>query len=106
MLVITADESDSPAEDSSACCGEDVDPGPNLMLGRPGYLGTGRRADRGAGDLAVRRGRTRGARTPYNHYSLLASLEELYRLPKIGMAQLDGLPVFGLDVYNGRWQSG
>jgi hypothetical protein len=44
--------------------------------------------------------------TPYNHYSLLASLEELYRVPKIGMAQLDGLPVFGLDVYNSGWQSG
>ncbi len=41
--------------------------------------------------------------TPYNHYSLLASLEELYRLPKIGMAQQAGLPVFGLDVYNNGW---
>jgi phosphatidylinositol-3-phosphatase len=41
--------------------------------------------------------------TPYNHYSLLASLAELYRLPKLGMARVDGLPVFGLDVYNDNW---
>ena len=37
MLVITADESDSPQSDASACCGEG--PGPNTPL--PGILGLG-----------------------------------------------------------------
>jgi hypothetical protein len=41
--------------------------------------------------------------TPYNHYSLLASLEELFGLGKLGMARQPGLPVFGLDVYNSNW---
>ena len=38
--------------------------------------------------------------TPYNHYSLLASIEEIFGLPKLGMANQSGLDVFGLDVYN------
>jgi phosphatidylinositol-3-phosphatase len=105
MLVITADESDSPTEDSSACCGEDANPGPNLMLGGPGISGPGGGR---VGALVISRfvRPNTWSTTPYNHYSLLASLEELYRVPKIGMAQLDGLPVFGLDVYNSGWQSG
>jgi hypothetical protein len=103
MLIVTADESDSPGEDSSACCGEDTNPGPNTMLGGPGISGPGGGK---IGALVISKfiRPNSWSTTPYNHYSLLASLEELYRLPKIGMAQLDGLPVFGLDVYNGRWR--
>jgi len=36
--------------------------------------------------------------TPYNHYSLLASIEELFGLPKLGYA--GSVDRFGLDVYN------
>jgi phosphatidylinositol-3-phosphatase len=101
MLIITADESDGPTEDSSACCGEM--PGPNALLGSgPGITGPGGGK---IGALVISRF-TRPdtwSTTPYNHYSLLASLEELYRLPKLGMATTDGLPVFGLDVYNTGW---
>lgn len=42
--------------------------------------------------------------TPYNHYSLLASLEEVFRLPKLGYAAKAGRDRFGLDVYNNGWQ--
>lgn len=101
MLIITADESDSPVADSTACCGEV--PGPNAIIGTgPGIAGPGGGR---IGALVISqftRPRT-WSTTPYNHYSLLASLEELYRVRKLGMASVDGLPVFGLDVYNNGW---
>ncbi|HEX4688921.1 MAG TPA: alkaline phosphatase family protein [Nocardioides sp.] len=101
VLIITADESDSPAEDSTACCGEV--PGPNAIVGSgPGITGAGG-GRVGALVISPFIRRDSWSTTPYNHYSLLASLEELYRLPKLGMAAQEDLPVFGLDVYNGRW---
>jgi len=101
MLVITADESDSPATDSDACC--DEQPGPNTTAAGITGPGGGK-----VGALVISHWTKPNtwSTTPFNHYSLLASLEELYQLPKIGMAQQAGLPVFGLDVYNnGWWQS-
>jgi hypothetical protein len=101
MLIVTADESDSPVEDSSACCGET--PGPNALVGTgPGIVGPGGGK---VGALVISRFTRPNtwSTTPYNHYSLLASLEELFRLPKLGMAKVDGLPVFGLDVYDNGW---
>ncbi|WP_245603676.1 alkaline phosphatase family protein [Intrasporangium oryzae] len=41
--------------------------------------------------------------TSYNHYSLLASIEGIFRLPYLGYAQTAGLNRFGLDVYNNGW---
>ncbi len=38
--------------------------------------------------------------TPYNHYSLLASIEDTFGLPYLGYAGTPGLNRFGLDVYN------
>jgi len=103
MLVITADESDSPVEDSSACCGEV--PGPNPILGSgPGINGPGG-GKVGALVISPFTRKNTWSTTPYNHYSLLASLEEIFSLPKLGMASVDGLPVFGLDVYNGAWRN-
>jgi hypothetical protein len=101
MLVITADESDGPSSDSSACCGETAGPNPIVGIG-PGISGDGGGV---VGALVISRFTRPGtwSTTPYNHYSLLASLEELYRLPKLGMASVGGLPVFGLDVYNNGW---
>jgi phosphatidylinositol-3-phosphatase len=98
MLVVTADESDSPAADSNRCCGEI--PGPNVTL--PGITGPGGGK---VGALVISQWTTPNSwsTTEYNHYSLLASLEELFRLPKIGMAARPDLPVFGLDVYNDNW---
>jgi hypothetical protein len=98
MLVITADESDSPTSDAGACCGEM--PGPNVA--KAGIVGDGGGL---TGALVISRFTRKNtwSTTPYNHYSLLASLEEIFRLPKLGMAKVTGLPVFGLDVYNNGW---
>jgi hypothetical protein len=98
MLVVTADESDSASSDSTACCGETS--GPNVA--QAGILGPGGGR---VGALVISRftAKNTWSTTPYNHYSLLASLEEIFRLPKIGMASSAGLPVFGLDVYNNGW---
>jgi len=38
--------------------------------------------------------------TPYNHYSLLRSVEDLFRLDHLGYAGQAGLVPFGSDVYN------
>lgn len=101
MVVITADESDGAASDSSACCGEQ--PGPNLIVGSgPGIAGPGG-GKVGALVISHFTRRNTWSTTPYNHYSLLASLEEIFRLRKLGMASVSGLPVFGLDVYNNGW---
>jgi len=38
--------------------------------------------------------------TPYNHYALLRSLEDLFGLSHLGYAGAPGLRPFGADVYN------
>lgn len=40
--------------------------------------------------------------TAYDHYSLLASMQNLLGVPNIGNAALTGLPVFDATVYNAR----
>jgi hypothetical protein len=97
MLVITADEADG-FSDHSTCCGET--PGPNVAMAGIIVPSGGR-----VGALVLSHYTRPGtwSTTPYNHYSLLASIEEIFGLPKLGMASVDGLPVFGLDVYNNGW---
>jgi hypothetical protein len=99
MLIITADEADSPQSDSSACCGEG--PGPNSPLPGIGGLGGGRI---GALVLSQWTSPDTWSTTPYNHYSLLASIEDIFGLDYIGYARTDGLNRFGLDVYNSGWR--
>jgi phospholipase C len=99
-LVITADEADSPQSDSTACCGEG--PAPNSSL--PGITGSGG-GRIGALVLSRWTAPNSWSTTPYNHYSLLASLEDIFRLPYLGYAQTIGLNRFGLDVYNNGWNS-
>ncbi|MDT4922214.1 MAG: phosphatidylinositol-3-phosphatase [Pseudonocardiales bacterium] len=98
MLIITADESDGPQSDASACCGEG--PGPNSPL--PGIVGLGG-GKVGALVISKWTAANTWSTTPYNHYSLLASLEEIYGLTKLGYAGSTGLDRFGLDVYNSGW---
>jgi hypothetical protein len=95
VLVITADESDGPQSDAGACCNEQ--PGPNSPM--PGIFGPGGGK---VGALVISRWTQRNSwsTTPYNHYSLLASLEDLFGLEHIGFAAQDGLDRFGLDVFN------
>lgn len=99
MLIITADEADSPQSDASACCGEG--PGPNSPL--PGIVGSGG-GRVGALVLSHWTAANTWSTTPYNHYSLLASLEEIFGVPYLGYANTSGLDRFGLDVYNNGWK--
>ncbi len=95
LLVITFDESDGPQSDASACCGETA--GPNTPLPGITGLGGGR-----VGAVLISRWIKPGSTTtrPYNHYSLLASIEDLMHLPLLGYAGRQGLPHFGRDVYS------
>jgi hypothetical protein len=95
VLVITSDESDSPNSDSTACCNEK--PGPNSPL--PGIVGPGGGR---VGALVISRWTQPGSysTTPYNHYSLLGSIESAFRLPSLGYAADPTLNRFGADVYN------
>ncbi|MDQ8044786.1 MAG: alkaline phosphatase family protein [Solirubrobacteraceae bacterium] len=38
----------------------------------------------------------------YNHYSLLASIENLFSLDKLGYAAVPTLPAFDISIYNGK----
>jgi hypothetical protein len=40
--------------------------------------------------------------TMYNHYSLLASIEDIFSVPRLGYAGAAGLNSFGPDVFNAR----
>jgi hypothetical protein len=44
--------------------------------------------------------------TPYNHFALLRSLEDVFGLPHLGFAARDDLRAFGDDVYTGHPQAG
>lgn len=107
LLIVTSDESEATASktDSSACCNEQ--PGYNTPLpgvngpggGRIGTLVLGR---------CVQAGSTSNA--PYNHYSLLRSLEDIFGITTggsdgkghLGYAGAAGLAPFGADVFAGR----
>lgn len=95
VLLITFDESDGPQSDATACCGEG--PGPNSPL--PGITGMGGGR---VGALVLSPFTKAGSlsSTPYNHYSLLASIEDLFGQAHLGYAAQPGLNRFGLDVYN------
>lgn len=96
LLVITFDESDGQrADGSSACCGERGLPGARFQAGLNGP-GGGRI---GAVVLSpfVKPGTV--SSQPYNHYSLLRTVEALFALPPLGYAAEPGLRVFGADVF-------
>jgi phosphatidylinositol-3-phosphatase len=40
--------------------------------------------------------------TIYNHYSLLATMEDIFSVPRLGYAGAPGLPSFGPDVFSAR----
>jgi phospholipase C len=81
LLVVTFDESDGPQSDSSACCNEQ--PGPDTPL--PGITGPGGGRTGAVLLSPFIKGGTVDA-TPYNHYSLLASIEDSFGVPRLGYA--------------------
>jgi hypothetical protein len=90
-LVITFDESESGAE---GCCVEDHPNTPNAGGQTPGP-GGGRTGTVVISPF-VRPGTT--SDTPYNHYSFLRTLEDLFGLPPLGYAARS--TAFGTDVFN------
>jgi hypothetical protein len=80
-LVITFDESE--LNDSSGCCGS------TKGGGRVGALVISARTKPGTTDTK-----------PYNHYSLLCSIENMFKLRHLAQANAKGVPCFGKDVYD------
>jgi phosphatidylinositol-3-phosphatase len=94
LIEITFDESDGPQSDSSSCCGETA--GPSSAL--PGITGPGG-GRIGAVLLSpfIKPGTV--SKTPYNHYSTLASVEKIFGLPLLGEAR-SVTATFGHDIFN------
>ena len=92
LIIINFDEALS--IDATACCGEPS--GPNTM--NPGVNGPGGGR---TGAVLLSRFIKPGTVTnvPYNHYSLLRSVEDMFGLPHLGYAGQRGLASFGKDVF-------
>jgi len=96
VLIITFDESDGPQSDATACCGETG----NLNSLLPGIAGMGGGR---VGALVLSKYVVPGSTTatPYNHYSLLRSLEDIFGATEhLGYAGATGVTSFGADVFN------
>jgi hypothetical protein len=93
MLVITLDEASITTTD--ACCNTPAAPNADKPgLGGPG----GGRIGTLLISAQVKPGTTDP--TPYNHYALLCSLENIFGLSHLGFAGAPGLTCFGKDVYD------
>jgi phosphatidylinositol-3-phosphatase len=105
LLIVNFDES---VGDSSACCNEQpgpADPAPG------GYAGGVPGAGGGVtGAVLLSKWISPGSAqatgrhlnsNPYNHYSLLRSIEDLFSLDHLGYAADPALPAFDKVVYNG-----
>jgi len=92
LLVITFDE--SIGLDATACCDEPT--GPNTK--KPGFNGPGG-GRIGAVVLSPFVAPATVSDVPYNHYSLLRTVEDIFGLSHLGYAGLTGLRPFGSDVF-------
>jgi hypothetical protein len=85
LLEITFDEAEQPTPDYSECCGETA--GPAALNGMNGINGAGGGK---VGAILISPFITPGlkvTKTSYNHFSSLASIEDLFGLPRLGEAQ-------------------
>ncbi len=84
LLEITFDEAEEPTLDSTACCGET--PGPAADSGGNGITGPGGGR---VGALLISPFITpgRAPKTPMNHFSSLASIEDLFGVARLGEAK-------------------
>jgi len=97
VLIVTFDESnDAGPEGSSACCAEKPLPGAKF---RPGFGGPGGGR---IGAVVLSRFVKPGtvSAVPYNHYSLLRTVEAIFSLPPLGYAAEPDLARFGPDVFS------
>ena len=96
LLAILFDEAEAIGGevDASACCNQPI--GPNTPLAGIFGLGGGR-----TGAVLISPFIAAGTinDTPYNHYSFLRSIGDLFGLPHLGYAAQPGLKAFGSDVY-------
>lgn len=92
LLIVTFDEAQG--SDATACC--DEQPGPNTKA--PGIQGPGGGR---IGAVLISPFIEPGtvSNSPYNHYSMLRSVEDIFGLDHLGYAGQDGLKPFGADVY-------
>jgi phosphatidylinositol-3-phosphatase len=103
LIVITFDESDS--DDATVCCEEQHGPNisPNQLVFKKPDMGPGVTGPGGGriGALLLSPFINPGtvSTTPYNHYSLLKSLEDNFGLPPLGYASQPNLVGFGEDVF-------
>jgi hypothetical protein len=102
LLIITFDEAEALGDDadSSACCNER--PGPNIIApNTPGFIHPGPGGGR-IGALLLSPCIKPGTvdKAPYNHYSLLRSIENNFGLPHLGYAGQPGLKPFDARVLN------
>jgi phosphatidylinositol-3-phosphatase len=97
VLIVTFDESDGAGpEGSSACCAERPLPGARLA---PGFNGPGGGR---VGAVVVSRFVKPGtvSEVPYNHYSMLRTVEAIFSLAPLGYAAEPDLARFGPDVFS------
>ena len=95
LLIVTFDEADiiGPGADATACCNEQ--PGP--ASARPGISGPGGgRTGTVLLSPFIKGGTT--STVPYNHYSTLATIEDLFGLSRLGQAATTSA-TFGTDVF-------
>jgi phospholipase C len=94
MLIVTFDEAESGSDVDGACCGEQ--PGP--AASQPGEGGPGGGLIGAVVVSPFVRPRT-VSRVPYNDFSLLATVEDIFGLPKLAEAKTT-TSVLGKDVFD------
>jgi phosphatidylinositol-3-phosphatase len=96
LLIVTSDEAENPSFDTTACCGEI--PGPAASNGKNGINGPGGGI---VGAVLISPFITPGTTvtTSFNHYSTLASIEDLFGLSHLGQANTV-TSTFDVGVYN------
>ena len=95
LLMIMFDEGDDPF----GCCGEPAtDPDGSSPGDGPGSPNSGG-GQVGAVLISPFIAPGTVSENQYNHYSLLASIEDLFRLPRLAEARLPATTTFGSDIY-------
>jgi hypothetical protein len=100
LVIVNFDEA---GNDASDCCGEPMGPNTPNNGGTTQGNGGGR-----VGAVLLSRYIKPGTvnDTPYNHYSLLRSTEDIFGVPHLAYAANDGLKPFEEDVFNNPAGSG